>query len=385
MSVFSVIREAASLPGISVRKGTRDLANARKRNYREFQYGPDKNQRVLVYQPEVLKHPQVVIFLHGGSYIQGSPDDLGVAADVFCKSGYRFMSVGYRLARKHPFPSQVEDAFRGYAVALKILELLDEERGVEHVVPPIIVGGLSSGAHLAALLGYSWELSEGYGFDTTDIVGVISLAGFVDMRDTFGKYRSGLFKGLTTLPDWDSMRKYSPIDIIDEYAEARYLAIHGRKDGVAPYRSQVDFVGKLNVLDEQRRSHIRSAEPQREWQSWSETSEAQNVKEQATLYALKGGHVELTSGIFTGGKKQNRALRAIFRWLEQFDQAPAKPAHPVLLGGDLDRRTWVDEVYETQQIDKGEVEAGLNRLNADDEMDDTIRIEKKEKEGASHE
>ena len=98
--------------------------NGRKRDTREFQYGPDRNQRVIYYQPDEIRHNPVILYFHGGGFRLGDPDSMGVAADVFCGKGYRFFSIGYRLTSQDPFPAQVEDDgaahadFSGYAVTL---------------------------------------------------------------------------------------------------------------------------------------------------------------------------------------------------------------------------------------------------------------------------
>src|SRR2546430_2396203 len=54
----------------------------------------------------------VVVFFHGGGWVQG--DRTTCRADVFrtAQAGYAAVSVGYRLAPQHPFPAQIDDAWR---------------------------------------------------------------------------------------------------------------------------------------------------------------------------------------------------------------------------------------------------------------------------------
>ena len=35
------------------------LTHFRKRKYREFEFGPDKHQRVILYEPEQVRHEPV--------------------------------------------------------------------------------------------------------------------------------------------------------------------------------------------------------------------------------------------------------------------------------------------------------------------------------------
>ncbi len=58
---------------------------------------------------------RVVLYLHGGSFISGSPEThrsmVGMLAETFTG---RCLSLDYRLAPEHPFPAQVQDAQQAY-------------------------------------------------------------------------------------------------------------------------------------------------------------------------------------------------------------------------------------------------------------------------------
>ncbi|QIY72457.1 alpha/beta hydrolase [Streptomyces sp. RLB1-33] len=61
----------------------------------------------------------VVLYFHGGAYALGSAaDSVGLAADVARRVGVRAVSVDYRLAPEHPFPSAVDDAVAAYRALL---------------------------------------------------------------------------------------------------------------------------------------------------------------------------------------------------------------------------------------------------------------------------
>jgi acetyl esterase len=70
----------------------------------------DDGVPVRVYEPEDA--PATVVFFHGGGFVVGSLE----THDSLCRlladrSGLRVVSVDYRLAPEHPFPSAVEDAY----------------------------------------------------------------------------------------------------------------------------------------------------------------------------------------------------------------------------------------------------------------------------------
>jgi acetyl esterase/lipase len=106
-------------------------------------------------------HPTAVGF-HGGAWKHGSKDDLSRVPDesldfggtgnrslldVIAEHGYVAVSVQYRLAPKHKWPAQIEDA----KTAIRFLR----ENAKKYDINPDKIGafGFSAGGHLAALLG----------------------------------------------------------------------------------------------------------------------------------------------------------------------------------------------------------------------------------------
>jgi acetyl esterase len=87
------------------------------------------------------------LYVHGGSFTQGSPDDVYV--DATCRercagAGVVVLSLDYRLAPEHQFPAAVDDTF----AALTWLR----DHAAEFDVDPanLSVGGGSAGGNLAA-------------------------------------------------------------------------------------------------------------------------------------------------------------------------------------------------------------------------------------------
>ena len=375
MSIFNYAYEFLEVPVTSARKGLKTLTHFRGRKYREFEFGPDRNQRVILFEPKTVRHDAVVLYFHGG-YLSGSPDDLSVAADVFCEKGYRFISVGYRLLTAAPFPAQVEDAFHGYAVAMKVLEMT----GV--CDPPIIVAGNSAGAQLAGLLAYSTELSEEYGVDTRAIAGVLSIAGVMSVRDLPSAVRLLIGRSLPKAGRKHALDKYSPIEALDIDSTAQFLAVHGKQDRIAPYAGELHFVRKLNTIDTARREMIRRSEeeagfpemeegimrskaegggntPIARYAGWDETvlGEEEKIAQIFGLKKWKYQHIRLTAGLYAGDKKDDRVLRVIFRWLSRFDGIamvvdpdPRYPARAVLTRDTFHKSPTDEPFYEEDDL-----------------------------------
>ena len=89
----------------------------------------------------------VLIWLHGGGYVMGRPEqDDFVAAQYVRELGITVVSVDYRYAPKHPFPEGLEDSYS----ALKWVVSHSQQLGVD--AKRIAIGGASAGGGLAAAL-----------------------------------------------------------------------------------------------------------------------------------------------------------------------------------------------------------------------------------------
>lgn len=82
---------------------------------------------------------RVVLYLHGGGYVIGSPrSHRHLAAAIAGAAGATALLLDYRLAPEHPFPAAVEDATAAYRW------LLDQATAPEHIV----IAGDSAGGGL---------------------------------------------------------------------------------------------------------------------------------------------------------------------------------------------------------------------------------------------
>jgi acetyl esterase/lipase len=97
-----------------------------------------------------------VLYLHGGGMILGSvPAWDGPVSRIVSRSGVPFLSVEYRLAPEHPYPTPVRDAY----AALSWLHEHAEELGVDPA--RIAVMGNSAGGGLAAAVSIIARDREG--------------------------------------------------------------------------------------------------------------------------------------------------------------------------------------------------------------------------------
>lgn len=109
-------------------------------------YGEDPMQRMDVYYPKDRSGilPTIISF-HGGAYVYGDKEGYRHYCMRLAQNGFTVINFSYRLAPKHRFPTQLQDA----NAAIRFIM----ERGKEYPVDPdnIFFVGDSAGAHLAAM------------------------------------------------------------------------------------------------------------------------------------------------------------------------------------------------------------------------------------------
>jgi phosphinothricin tripeptide acetyl hydrolase len=90
-------------------------------------------------RPPSAEPGRVVLYLHGGGYVIGSPrSHRHLAAAIAGAAGASALLLDYRLAPEHPYPAAVEDATAAYRW------LLDQAIAPEHIV----IAGDSAGGGL---------------------------------------------------------------------------------------------------------------------------------------------------------------------------------------------------------------------------------------------
>lgn len=68
--------------------------------------------RAILYRPESEEPGPLLVYFHGGGWIFGPPDDWNAKMVVLVKElGFVALSVDYRLAPEHVFPTAAHDAW----------------------------------------------------------------------------------------------------------------------------------------------------------------------------------------------------------------------------------------------------------------------------------
>lgn len=150
----------------------------------EVDLGGDAYRTLTVF-PAARPTGDVLVFFHGGGWTSGYKEWMFFMAPALTARGVTFVSAGYRLAPQHVFPVGLDDAADALAWVLRHIAAHggDARR--------VFVGGHSSGAHYAALLGVTggWRAPRG--------LGAQPLAGCLPVS---GTYRFGEGSGLSVRP-----------------------------------------------------------------------------------------------------------------------------------------------------------------------------------------
>ena len=218
-----------------------------------------KLQLDLVVPDSPGPHPCVICF-HGGAWKGGSRRDLpttGFASaksstklgmlEAFAMKGYAAASVTYRLAPKHQFPAQIQDA----KTAVRFLRAnakkynLDGER--------FAALGFSAGGHLAALLGTTdakagFDTKE-HGEVTSKVQAVVDFFGPTDLSlycETPGINDAFMLPllGKECLKDRKLYDRASPTAYVTS-DDAPVLILHGNADIIVPVLHSELFKKKL--------------------------------------------------------------------------------------------------------------------------------------------
>jgi acetyl esterase/lipase len=198
-------------------------------------------------------YPCVAAF-HGGAWMLGSRKELssGTRAapsiiERVAARGYVVASVGYRLAPKHPFPAQIEDA----RAAVRFLRARAKDYRIDR--DKFASAGFSAGGHLALLLGLAGDVKDwkaGGNLDESakvqcvvDFFGPTDLCLYSGSPGIVDSYLVPVF-GKACKADPDVLKKASPITYVSK-GDPPVLMIHGNFDLIVPVVHSEKLLKKL--------------------------------------------------------------------------------------------------------------------------------------------
>ncbi len=141
-------------------------------------YGPDPSQKLRIYAPQrearQARPLPLLVFVHGGSWRSGDPEDYGFVARAFAPGGFVVVLAGYRLGEAGRYPAMLEDTASAIAETLRLAPRYggDPDR--------LVLAGHSAGAYNVVQLVLERRLMEAAGVPAEAVRGVIGLSGPYD-------------------------------------------------------------------------------------------------------------------------------------------------------------------------------------------------------------
>ena len=227
-------------------------------------YGSDRSQFADLYLPLTRRRPGVIVLLHGGWWgPHFGLDHLQTVAVDLCLRGWVVWNVEYRrLDLGGGYPATLNDV----AAAIDYLATLSEV-DTDYVVAV----GHSAGGHLATWAAGRRTLESGApgAGPEVDVVGVISLAGVVDLGTAARQLRGdgAVIQLMGCGPD-DQPQWYKIADPLAQVPIPSIVrCVHARNDDRVPFEQSVNYVttaraaGQDAELLEVEGDHFSVADP----------------------------------------------------------------------------------------------------------------------------
>ena len=140
---------------------------------RDIAYAEPRNERQLldVYAPAAGSNRPVVVWIHGGGWVQGSKKDVGHKPDAFVAKEFVFVPVNYRFLPHVTMDTIVRDVARAVGWVHRNVAKYGGNPN------QILLMGHSAGAQLAALLCTDSRYVEAQGVPHTSIKGCVPIDG----------------------------------------------------------------------------------------------------------------------------------------------------------------------------------------------------------------
>ncbi len=207
------------------------------------------NLNLDIYQSLAPKPQPVVIFIHGGGWVERPREVELFFLLPYLKMGFSVVNVGYRLAAQSLAPAAVADC----RCALRWV--MTNAREYNFDVEKIILSGFSAGGHLAMMTGI---LSAANGFDSYSpgdeelkVAAIVNWYGITDVKDLLegANVRDYALEWMGNQSDrLEIAERVSPINYVHSQVPPIFT-VHGDSDSSVPYNHAVRFHESLDRVN----------------------------------------------------------------------------------------------------------------------------------------
>ncbi|MBC5805896.1 MAG: hypothetical protein DLM53_03430 [Candidatus Eremiobacter antarcticus] len=219
-------------------------SSARGTNVASIAYGEDLLFQALdLYAPRHVRGEPIVVFVHGGGWIQGDKAQYKALGRAFADCGIAFAAVNYRLA---PAARVVEQS-RDIAEAIRWLRTAADAYG--YAPRRLFLMGHSAGAELAAYTVTDDESLRMAGLGKRSIAGVIAMDGASYDPTLDAKQNAGNEPWFERLAFGANVAQWKRYDISRRLQgdEPPFLIVHGLLDQVVSAAQPRQLVSALRA------------------------------------------------------------------------------------------------------------------------------------------
>ena len=193
-------------------------------------YGPLERHKLDIYKSDERRaNAPVLVFIHGGSWEEGSKDIYKFLAEGFTSEGFDVVVPNYRLYPDAVYPKMLEDSAKAVAHVAKQFP----ERS-------IVIMGHSAGAYNALRIGLNKTYLTAEGISICDRV-----SGIVSLAAPTGVYPLKKEPLITIFPD-----RFQKNDAPLAYADApspKLFVMNGRDDTTVGPKNAEELAAKINA------------------------------------------------------------------------------------------------------------------------------------------
>jgi len=208
----------------------------------KYTFGKHRRQYVLhcPANESVPERDYVILYYHGGGWQFSSPDAFLPAAQVMSDWGFPVVMASHRRLPFHGYRSMREDV----SLALEKTWEIMQEQGLSD--KKIILGGMSSGGNLAALLYFDKPMLAKLKVPQEKLAGIFLQSAPLDLLQMKWSPTIYFFAGKKSSENFAAA---SPITHLRATDSRPVYLIHGDKDGVVQYECTLSFLEKTNALN----------------------------------------------------------------------------------------------------------------------------------------
>lgn len=205
------------------------------------------HQKLDIFVPPNVVSPPLILYIHGGGWLTGDKADV---PPFFMQTGYAVATINMRPTSVARWPAQWDDCVS----ALTFLRENASKYG--YSADNIIVCGISSGAHLAALMAtkdYPGKENVKCVVDVSGPVNLLSIVAHVNHavpgQVVFAspKGQIAALIGGPPLKNQSAALQASAVTFANENSKP-VLIVHGGMDEIIPYEQANEFHRRLDIM-----------------------------------------------------------------------------------------------------------------------------------------